>query len=90
MAPELPELWHRNSTGRLLGGDHYNPYTNTMHLYSDLPPVSIHEAGHALDFSTQRHAGTYGALRVVPFVDLYQEFKATDEAIAYFMEIGDR
>ncbi len=76
--------------GRLLGGDHYNPYTNTVHLYSDLPPIEIHEAGHALDFSKQKYPGTYAALRFLPLADLYQEFKATDEAIAYFIHVGDR
>ena len=76
--------------GRLLGGDHYNPYTNTVHLYSDLPPVSAHETGHAFDFSKQRYPGTYAALRFLPLTDLYQEFKATDEAIAYFIHLGDR
>src|SRR6056297_292372 len=27
--------------GRLLGGDWYNPFTNTTHIYSDLAPVAI-------------------------------------------------
>lgn len=76
--------------GRLLGGDHYNPYTNTIHLYSDLPPISIHEAGHAYDFANQRLPGTYALLRFLPFVELLQELKATDEAITYFTETDDR
>jgi len=76
--------------GRLLGGDHYNPYTNTVHLYSDLPAVSIHEAGHAFDFSNQKYPGTYAALRFLPLADLYQEFKATDEAVTHFIRVGDR
>ncbi len=76
--------------GRLLGGDHYNPYTDTVHLYSDLAPVSVHEGGHAFDFSKQRYPGTYALLRFLPLVDLYQEFKATDEAVEYFTEKGDR
>jgi hypothetical protein len=29
--------------GRLLGGDHYNPWTATIHLYSDVPAIAIHE-----------------------------------------------
>ena len=32
--------------GRLFGGDHFNPYTSTIHLYSDLPAVALHEAAH--------------------------------------------
>jgi hypothetical protein len=76
--------------GRLFPwGDYYNPYTNTVHLYSDLPAVSLHEAGHAHDFSKQRYKGTYALGRLVPFVDLFQEFHATDEAIDHTIEIQD-
>ncbi len=77
--------------GRLFPwGDYYNPYTNTAHLYSDHPAIILHEAGHAHDFATQHFKGTYAAVRLVPFVDLYQEFQATDEAIEYLIETGDR
>ena len=37
---------------RILGGDNYNPYTNTINLYSDIPAVGFHEGGHAKDFRT--------------------------------------
>jgi len=76
--------------GRLFPwGDYYNPYTNTVHLYSDLPAVALHEAGHAHDLATRRFKGTYSAARLIPFVDLYQEYKATQEAIRYLKEIKD-
>src|SRR5262249_30584448 len=29
--------------GRVIGGDHYNPFTNTVHIYSDIPAVALHE-----------------------------------------------
>ncbi len=76
--------------GRIFGGDHYNPFTNTVHLYSDLAPIALHEAGHAYDFSQRRYRGTYALLRILPGADLYQEFKATDEAIDYSITIEDR
>jgi len=76
--------------GRLFGGDHYNPYTDTVHVYSDLAPVTLHEAGHAYDFSQRRYRGTYALIRLLPFVSLYQEFKATDEAIDYLIEKEER
>ena len=76
--------------GRLFPwGDYYNPYTNTVHLYSDHPAVALHEAGHAHDFATRRFKGTYAAIRLIPFVDLYQEYKASKEAISYLKEIQD-
>ena len=74
----------------LLGGDSYNPYTDTVAIYSDLPSVALHEAGHAHDFNSRRFKGTYGLIRIIPFVDLYQEFRASDEAIDHLIEIGDR
>ena len=76
--------------GRLLPwGDYYNPYTNTVHLYSNHPAIALHEAGHAHDFAKVKYKGTYALLRIVPFVDLYQEFKATDEAIDYLIASDD-
>jgi hypothetical protein len=77
--------------GRLFPwGDYYNPWTNTVHVYSDHPAISLHEAGHAYDIGRRRFKGTYAAIRIVPFVDLYQEAQATDEAIRHFIETGDR
>jgi hypothetical protein len=67
----------------LLGGDHYNPYTHTIHLYSDHPAVALHEAAHAKDFAQRKYQGTYGALRILPVVPLYQEAVATGDAVGY-------
>lgn len=73
-----------------LAGDSYNPYNDTVSIYSDLPSVALHEAGHAHDFNTRRFKGTYATVRLIPFVDLYQEFQATDEALQYLIETGNR
>ncbi len=73
--------------GRLFPwGDYYNPYTHTVHLFSDVSAIALHEAGHVHDFGSRRHKGTYAALRLIPFVDLYQEYKASSEAIGYLKE----
>ena len=77
--------------GRLFPwGDYFNPYTNVCHLYSDDPTISLHEAGHAYDFADFPHKGTYALIRTVPFVDLYQEWRATDNAINHLIEVQDR
>jgi hypothetical protein len=76
--------------GRLFPwGDYYNPYTNTVHLFSDHPAVALHEAGHAHDFATRRLKGTYALLRIIPGVDLYQEYKASKEAFRYLRDRQD-
>jgi len=72
----------------LLGGDHYNPFTNTINLYSDHPAVALHEAGHAKDFAQRKYKGTYGALRILPLVPLFQEGLATGDAIGYDRDLG--
>jgi len=74
----------------LLGGDMYNPFTDTVYLYSDLPSVALHEAGHSHDVNGRKRKGTYAFLRIIPFVDLYQEYQATDEAITYLIDQQDR
>lgn len=73
--------------GRLLPwGDYYNPYTNTVHLYSNRPAIALHEAGHVYDFGTKRYQGTYALAYQIPFVSLYHEFKASEEAVRYIDE----
>lgn len=69
--------------GRLFGGDNYNPYTNTINIYSDLKPVVVHEGAHAKDMAERTYKGTYAALRILPIVPLFQEAKATGDAIGY-------
>jgi hypothetical protein len=68
---------------RLLGGDHYNPFTNTVNLYSDNRAIALHEAAHAKDFAGRRWKGWYSALRLLPVVPLHQEARATGDAIGY-------
>lgn len=76
--------------GRLFPwGDYYNPYTNTAHLYSDHPAIALHEAGHAHDFAQKKRKGTYAATRLIPFVDLYQEWQATRETLHYLRDRAD-
>jgi hypothetical protein len=72
--------------GRLFGGDHYNPYTNTINLYSDHSAILLHEGAHAKDFARRKYKGTYAAIRILPIVPLYQEALATGDAIGYFRD----
>jgi hypothetical protein len=69
--------------GRVFGGDHFNPYTNTVHLYSDVPAIALHEAAHAKDFARRTYPGTYAALYGLPVVPLYHESVASSDVLAY-------
>jgi hypothetical protein len=69
--------------GRFFGGDAYNPYTNTVYLYSDEPVIALHEAGHSKDFGRREWKGTHAALYQIPFVNLYYEANASSDALSY-------
>ena len=75
--------------GRLFGGDHYNPYTATIHLYSDVPAIAYHEGAHAKDFSNREYPGTYAALYMIPIVPLWHERTATNDVLAYVRDRND-
>lgn len=73
------------------GGDHFNPFSNTMNVYSSDTAVLLHEAGHAKDYVEARWKGTYmGLLRLVPFVDLWHEAVATDDAVGFLQCARER
>jgi hypothetical protein len=77
--------------GRLWGGSHYNPFTNSLHLYSDLPAEALHEGGHAKDFARRKWKGTYAAVyAIVPGAPLWHEAVATNDALSYLRERGTR
>lgn len=75
--------------GRVWGGDHYNPYTNSLYIFSDVPAIALHEGGHAKDFARRSYPGTYAAFyAMVPGAPLYCEAVATRDAYGYLREFG--
>ncbi len=75
--------------GRLFGGDHYNPFTNTVHIYSDVPAIALHEGAHAKDFARRKWKGTYAVTYLLPIVPLYHESVASRDVVAYVDSLGD-
>jgi len=77
--------------GRLFGGDCYNPYTNSVSIYSDHRAIALHECAHAKDFAGRSRAmkGWYSFMRLLPIVPLYQEGIATGDAIGYVRDVED-
>lgn len=70
--------------GRFFGGDNYNPFSNTINIYSDIPAVALHEGGHSKDFEMRKYKGWYAfAYSYIPFFNLYPEAIATGEALGY-------
>jgi hypothetical protein len=86
MAVSMYTVFPERLLAGLFGGDHYNPYTNTISLYSDIRAIAIHEAGHSKDFAEKRNRhwkGAYAALRLLPLVPLWQEAVASADAISW-------
>jgi len=77
--------------GRLFGGDCYNPYTNSVNIYSDHRAIALHECAHAKDFAgrSRQMKGWYSFMRLLPIVPLYQEGIATGDAIGYVRDVED-
>lgn len=73
--------------GRLLGGDHFNPYTQTIHIYSDIPAIALHEGGHAKDFSRRKYQGLYSI--AYAFVPIWHETLASQDAFSYLETAGN-
>jgi hypothetical protein len=72
------------------GGDHFNPFTNTINVYSSDITVLLHEAGHAKDYVQHEMKGTWFVLpRYLPGIDLLQEGRASNDAIRYLHCIRD-
>lgn len=69
--------------GRIWGGDWYNPYTNTVHLYSDVPQLGLVEAAYAQDIASQAFPGTYATAQTLPIVGMWHESKATENVVSY-------
>ncbi len=73
--------------GRVFGGDHFNPFTQTVHLFSDAPAIALHEAAHAKDFTRRTYQGTYAAAYLV--FPLWHETIASEDVFAYLDERGE-
>jgi len=71
-------------------GDGYNPYTNTVYIYSDLDSLAIKSAARSRDLAERKWKGTYATLGIIPGVDLYQGHLATRDTIKYFYTVRDK
>ncbi len=74
---------HTVLPGRFFGGDHYNPYTNTISIYSNNVAVALHEASHAKDFNSRKLKGTHAAIYALPGAPLFYEAVASNDALSY-------
>ena len=83
-------LYYTLLPGRILGGDAYNPFTNSIYIYSDIPVVGLHEGGHAKDMAGRKWKGSRAALRILPLVPLFDEARASNDALGYSLDTDPR
>lgn len=74
--------------GRVFGGDWYNPFTDTVHVYSDVPALAMEQAALANDVHERTHPGFYSAVRLLPLVGLVHEARAKQAVYKYIDENG--
>lgn len=70
--------------GRIMGGDWYNPYSQTLNMYSDVAPLAISRAAYAQDIQSRANPGAYAAISEIPGLGLRHETVATQLAIDWY------
>ena len=69
--------------GRIFGGDRYNPFTNSLHINSDVPAVALEEAAYAKDVRARNYPGTYAAINQLPIFSLWHHTRAVGDVLGY-------
>ena len=68
--------------GRIFGGDRYSPYTNSVHVYSDVPSLAQLPAAYAKDVNTRVYPGTYVFTQSIAGLNLIHETINTRDVLA--------
>ncbi len=74
--------------GRVFGGDGYNPFTNTISIYSDIPALALYEGGYAKDYAQREYKGLYALAHGLPVVGVWHVSQASADAIGYLEANG--
>ena len=69
--------------GRIVGGDWYNPYTNSLYINSDVQALVLHEAAYAKDIHSRNYPGTYSAINHVPLLWLWRQTVCVNDILSY-------
>lgn len=74
--------------GRIIGVDNYNPYTNSVYVYSDVPALAMEAAAYAKDVKHRELPGTYAAVNHLPVVSVWHETINTQDTLDYLQAHG--
>lgn len=84
----LTTLGYTVFPGRLFAMDYYNPFTNTVNVYSDIPALGMKEVAYAGDVIDRDLPGTYAFSQMIPGVNLVHETITTREVLEYVDATG--
>ena len=74
--------------GRIIGIDNYNPYTNSVYVYSDVPALAMEAAAYAKDVKQRELPGTYAVVNSLPVVSVWHETINTQDTLDYLQTHG--
>lgn len=74
--------------GRVFGGDRYNPYSDSLYVYSDVAPLGMVEGAYARDVKDRTRPGTYAFFQEFPVLCLWHETLATNTTLDYVAQNG--
>ena len=74
--------------GRVFGEDGYNPYTDSVYVYSDISCLAEEQASYAKLIRAHSHPGTYVAIVSLPFVQLWPEKQSKTDVLDYTLASG--
>ncbi len=74
--------------GRLFGADRYNPYTDSVYIYSDIPCIAMEQASRAKLVHARAQPGTYAALTALPVVRLWPSKYSKQDVLDYTLANG--
>jgi hypothetical protein len=74
--------------GRLFGEDRYNPYTDSVYIYSDISCLAEEQASYAKLVHARPHPGTYAALASLPILQLWPEKQSKRDVLDYTLASG--
>ena len=74
--------------GRLFGSDGYNPYTDTVNVYSDIACLAQEQAAYAKLVHARPHPGTYAALTSLPVARLWPAKQSKSDVLDYTLVSG--
>jgi hypothetical protein len=75
---------------RFFGGDNYNPFTNTLNLYSDNPALALKEASAAKGFNKARYKNLLIPMGLMPMGSLLGGVFGVSEASGYARKTEDQ